>query len=48
VLIGTDFEPKELPPGLTREQVIGKFGPPPAHVKGVTGMVGLFVNPWRE
>jgi Raf kinase inhibitor-like YbhB/YbcL family protein len=48
VLIATDFEPKELPPGLTRDQVIDKFGPPPAHVKGVTGMVGLFVNPWRE
>jgi Raf kinase inhibitor-like YbhB/YbcL family protein len=48
VLIATDFDPKELPPGLTREQVIEKFGPPPAHVKGVTGMVGLFVNPWRE
>jgi Raf kinase inhibitor-like YbhB/YbcL family protein len=48
VLIATDFDPKELPPGLAREQVIEKFGPPPAHVKGVTGMVGLFVNPWRE
>jgi len=47
VLIATDFEPKELPPGLTREELIAKFGPPPAHVKGETGMVGLFVNPYR-
>jgi Raf kinase inhibitor-like YbhB/YbcL family protein len=48
ILIATDFDPAELPPGLTREEVIAKFGPPPAHVKGVTGMVGLFVNPWHE
>jgi Raf kinase inhibitor-like YbhB/YbcL family protein len=48
ILIATDFEPAELPPGLTRDEVIAKFGPPPAHVKGVTGMVGLFINPWHE
>jgi Raf kinase inhibitor-like YbhB/YbcL family protein len=48
ILIATDFDPKELPPGLTRDEVIAKFGPPPAHVKGSTGMVGLFVNPWHE
>ena len=48
VLIATDFDAKELPPGLTRDEVIAKFGPPPAHVKGVTGLVGLFVNPWHE
>jgi len=47
VLIATDFDPKELPPGLTREELIAKFGPPPAHVKGSTGLVGLFVNPWK-
>jgi Raf kinase inhibitor-like YbhB/YbcL family protein len=47
VLIATDFDPKELPPGLTRDELITKFGPPPAHVKGSTGMVGLFVNPWK-
>jgi hypothetical protein len=23
-------------------------GAPPAHTKGVAGMVGLFVNPWHE
>ncbi len=48
VLIATDFEPKEWPSGLTRDEVIAKFGPPPAHVKGTAGLVGLFVNPWHE
>jgi len=48
ILIATDFDPKELPPGLTRDDVIAKFGAPPAHVKGSTGLVGLFVNPWHE
>jgi Raf kinase inhibitor-like YbhB/YbcL family protein len=48
VLIATDFDPKELPPGLTRDELIAKFGPAPAHLKGVTGMVGLFVNPYHE
>jgi hypothetical protein len=48
ILVATDFDPQELPPGLTREELIAKFGPAPAHVKGSTGMVGLFVNPWHE
>jgi Raf kinase inhibitor-like YbhB/YbcL family protein len=48
VLIATDFDPKELPPGLTRDELTAKFGPAPAHLKGVTGMVGLFVNPYHE
>jgi Raf kinase inhibitor-like YbhB/YbcL family protein len=48
VLVATDFEPMELPPGLTRDELIAKFGPAPAHVKGSTGLVGLFVNPWHE
>jgi Raf kinase inhibitor-like YbhB/YbcL family protein len=48
VLVATDFEPQELPPGLMRDELIAKFGPPPAHVKGSTGMVGLFVNPWHD
>ncbi len=47
-LIATDFAPTELPPGLTRAELTEKFGPPPAHVKGVTGLIGLFVNPWHE
>jgi Raf kinase inhibitor-like YbhB/YbcL family protein len=48
VLIATDFDPKELAPGMTRDEVIAKFGAPPAHVKGSTGLVGLFVNPWHD
>jgi Raf kinase inhibitor-like YbhB/YbcL family protein len=48
-LIATDFAPTELPPGLTREELTAKFGAPPSpHVKGVTGMIGLFVNPWHK
>jgi Raf kinase inhibitor-like YbhB/YbcL family protein len=47
-LIATDFDPKEFPPGLTRDELTAKFGPPPAHLKGVTGLIGLFVNPWHE
>jgi Raf kinase inhibitor-like YbhB/YbcL family protein len=48
VLVATDFDPTELPPGLTRDDLIAKFGPAPAHAKGSTGLVGLYVNPWRE
>jgi Phosphatidylethanolamine-binding protein len=48
VLIATDFDPKDMPPGLTRDEVIAKFGPPPTHMKGVAGLVGLFVNPWHN
>lgn len=49
ILIATDFEPTELPPGLTRDELIAKFGASPSpRVKGATGMVGRFVNPWHE
>jgi len=51
VLTATDFDPHELAPGLTRDEVLAKLaapGQPPAHTKGVAGMVGLFVNPWHE
>lgn len=51
VLIATDLAPSELPPGLTKEEVTAKLAPPgqpPAHTKGVAGIVGLFVNPWHE
>ena len=48
VLIATDFDPKDLAPGMTRDDVIAKFGPAPAHVKGVTGLAGLFVNPYHK
>ncbi len=48
VLIATDFEPKDMPPALTRDEVVAKFGPPPMHLKGASGLVGLFVNPWHN
>jgi Raf kinase inhibitor-like YbhB/YbcL family protein len=48
VLIATDFDPKELRPGMTRDELTVAFGPPPAHVEGTTGMIGQFVNPWHE
>ncbi len=48
ILTATDLEPNELPPGLTRDEVIAKFGSPSPHTKGSTGIVGLFVNPWHE
>jgi Raf kinase inhibitor-like YbhB/YbcL family protein len=48
VVIATDFEPKELPPGLTREQLTAKIVPPdplPRHDKGAAGIVGLYAKP---
>jgi Raf kinase inhibitor-like YbhB/YbcL family protein len=48
VLIATDLDPKELPPGLTKDELTAKIVPPaPAasHAKGTAGLVGLFVNP---
>jgi Raf kinase inhibitor-like YbhB/YbcL family protein len=46
-LIATDLDAKELPPGLTRDQLMEKLNPPapaPSHVKGVTGLVGLWTK----
>jgi Raf kinase inhibitor-like YbhB/YbcL family protein len=51
VLTATDFDPHEMAPGMTRDEVVNKLaapGQPPAHTKGVAGIVGLFVNPWHE
>ncbi len=48
VVVATDLDPKELPPGLTREEVLAKVVPPaptPSHAKGSAGIVGLFVKP---
>ena len=47
VLIATDLEPKELPPGLTKEEVTAKIVPAgsPSRAKGSAGIVGLFVKP---
>jgi len=50
VLIATDFDAKELEPGLTKDQVTDKIAPnngAPVHAKGSAGLVGLFVNPWH-
>lgn len=50
VLIATTFEPKELPPGLTHDQVVDRIAPggkAPVNAKASAGLVGLFVNPWR-
>jgi Raf kinase inhibitor-like YbhB/YbcL family protein len=51
VLIATDFDTTDIPPGLTRDDVLAKLAPagqPPAHTKGVTSMIGLFANPWHK
>jgi len=48
VVIATDLDPKELTPGLTREELLAKIVPPapaPSHAKGAAGLVGLFVKP---
>src|SRR5471030_289222 len=47
IVVATDFDPKELPPGLTREEFLAKVLPQgaPSHAKGTAGMVGLFVKP---
>src|SRR5436305_5057506 len=47
VLVATDLEPKELQPGLTREELLPKIVPPSgaSHAKGSAGIVGLFVKP---
>jgi Raf kinase inhibitor-like YbhB/YbcL family protein len=50
VLVATDFDPKDLPPGLTKDEMTDKIAPnggPPVHAKGSAGLVGLFVNPWK-
>ena len=48
VVIATDLDPKELQPGMTREEFLATLVPPaPAmsHAKGSAGLVGLFVKP---
>jgi Raf kinase inhibitor-like YbhB/YbcL family protein len=41
-LIATDLDPKQLPAGLTREEVVAKLQ---GHTKGAAGLVGLFGRP---
>ena len=42
ILIATDLDPKALQPGLTRLELFEKLT---GHVKGSTGIIGLFKNP---
>ena len=46
-VIATDFDPKELPPGLTREEFLAKLVPAGgmSRSKGAAGLIGLFVKP---
>jgi Raf kinase inhibitor-like YbhB/YbcL family protein len=41
-LIATDLAPGELPPGLTRDELLAKLN---GHAKGAAGLVGLFGRP---
>ena len=43
VVIATDLDPKELPPGLTLPELWDKLR---GHAKAAAGLVGLFVNPY--
>jgi Raf kinase inhibitor-like YbhB/YbcL family protein len=42
LIIATDLDPKELPPGLTLPEFQAKLN---GHAKGAAGLVGLFVKP---
>src|SRR6266699_2616787 len=42
LIIATDLEPKELPPGLTLPELQAKLA---GKTKGAAGLVGLFVKP---
>jgi Raf kinase inhibitor-like YbhB/YbcL family protein len=46
VVIATDLEPKELQPGLTRDEFLAKLVPEggTSRSKGATGLVGLFMK----
>ena len=45
IMIATDLDPKALPPELTLPELWDKLKD---HRKGVTGLVGLFVNPYPK
>jgi phosphatidylethanolamine-binding protein (PEBP) family uncharacterized protein len=48
IIVATDLDPKELPPGLTREELLAKIlpgAPAPSHAKGTAGLVGMFMHP---
>jgi phosphatidylethanolamine-binding protein (PEBP) family uncharacterized protein len=42
VLIASDLDPKELPAGLTRDELLAKLK---GHAKGAAGLVGLLRKP---
>jgi len=42
MVVATDLDPKELPPGLTLPELQAKLN---GHTKGAAGLVGLFVHP---
>jgi hypothetical protein len=44
VLIATDLDPKALPPGLTREEMMAKVSAD-NHALGASGITGLFAHP---
>jgi hypothetical protein len=41
-LVATDLDPKALPAGLTRDELVAKLD---GHVKSATGLIGLFKHP---
>jgi Raf kinase inhibitor-like YbhB/YbcL family protein len=48
VVVATDLDPKDLPAGLTKEELQAKIvpaAPAPSRAKGTAGLVGLFVKP---
>jgi Raf kinase inhibitor-like YbhB/YbcL family protein len=47
VLIATELDAKELPPGLTRQELLAKLAPPAPAARRVTGTAGL-VGLWRK
>jgi Raf kinase inhibitor-like YbhB/YbcL family protein len=42
IIVATDLDPKALPPGLSRVELMEKLN---GHVKGSAGLIGLFKNP---
>jgi hypothetical protein len=42
IFIGTDLDPKALPPGLTRDQLFTALA---GHTKGAVGLIGRFRHP---
>jgi Raf kinase inhibitor-like YbhB/YbcL family protein len=42
-LLATDLDPKALPAGLSRSELVEKLA---GHVKGTSSLVGLFKNPY--